>query len=78
MENINTAYHAIIGRSGLTKFRAIPYYTYLVLKMSGPNGVLIMKGNLKQSYAFMTRRVASLLEMAMGSRSPIYRGEFLY
>lgn len=48
--NINTMYHAIIGRSGLAKFMTIPYYTYLVLKMSGPNGVMVMKGNLKQSY----------------------------
>jgi hypothetical protein len=48
--NINTTYHAIIGRSGLAKFMAIPNCTYLVLKMSGPNGVLVMKGNLKQSY----------------------------
>ena len=30
-------YHAILGRPCYTKFMAIPNYTYLKLKMSGPN-----------------------------------------
>jgi hypothetical protein len=29
-------YNAIIGRSGLANFMAIPHYTYMILKMSGP------------------------------------------
>jgi hypothetical protein len=28
---------------------AIPYYTYLVLKMPGPNGIIIVKGSCKLS-----------------------------
>jgi len=31
--DFNTAYHAILGRPALTKFMAVPHYTYLVLKM---------------------------------------------
>jgi hypothetical protein len=27
-------YHAILGRPALTKFKAVPHYSYLVLKMS--------------------------------------------
>ena len=33
-------YHAVLGRSCYAKFMAIPNYTYLKLKMSGPNGVI--------------------------------------
>jgi hypothetical protein len=29
-------YNAIIGRPGLAKFMAIPHYSYMILKMSGP------------------------------------------
>jgi hypothetical protein len=28
---------------------AVPHYTYLVLKMPGPNGIIIMKGSFKLS-----------------------------
>ena len=33
-------YHAILGRSCYAKFMAVPNYTYLKLKMSGPGGVI--------------------------------------
>ena len=36
------SYHAILGRPCYAKFIAIPDYTYLKLKMSGPNGVITM------------------------------------
>jgi hypothetical protein len=38
--NFETAYKALLGRPALTKFTAIPHYTYLLLKMSGPRGVI--------------------------------------
>jgi hypothetical protein len=47
--NFEMAYNVFLGRSGLTKFKAIPHYTYLVLKMSGPNGVITIKGDVKQA-----------------------------
>ena len=34
------SYHAILGRPCYAKFMAIPNYTYLKLKMLGPNGVI--------------------------------------
>jgi hypothetical protein len=34
------AYHTILGRPCYTKFMAIPNYTYLKLKMLGPNGII--------------------------------------
>ena len=33
-------YHAILGRPCYAKFMAVPNYTYLKLKMSGPGGVI--------------------------------------
>ena len=34
------AYHAILGRPAYAKFMAVPNYTYLKLKLPGPNGVI--------------------------------------
>ena len=34
------SYHAILGWPCYTKFMAVPNYTYLKLKMPGPNGVI--------------------------------------
>jgi hypothetical protein len=48
--DFETAYNAFIGRPTLTKFMAIPYYTYLVLKMSGPRGVISIIGGIKRAY----------------------------
>jgi hypothetical protein len=33
-------YHAVLGRSCYAKFMVVPNYTYLKLKMPGPNGVI--------------------------------------
>ncbi|XP_066354843.1 uncharacterized protein [Miscanthus floridulus] len=33
-------YHAILGRPCYAKFMAVPNYTYLKLKMLGPNGII--------------------------------------
>jgi hypothetical protein len=38
--DFESSYHAILGRPALAKFMAIPHYSYLLLKMPGPNGVL--------------------------------------
>jgi hypothetical protein len=35
-----TSYHAILDRPAIAKFMAVPHYTYLVLKMPSPAGVL--------------------------------------
>jgi hypothetical protein len=43
-------YHAILGRSALTKFMAVPHYSYLVLKMPTEHGVLTLRGNVYTAY----------------------------
>ena len=47
--NIDLAHHVIIKGPRLMKFMAISHSTYLVLKMLIHNGVITIKGNLKQS-----------------------------
>jgi hypothetical protein len=42
-------YHAILGRPAFSRFMAVPHYTYLVLKMPGPKGIIIVKGSFKVS-----------------------------
>jgi hypothetical protein len=36
-------YHAVLGRPCYTKFMAIPNYTYLKLKMPGPNRAIAVR-----------------------------------
>jgi hypothetical protein len=40
-------YNAIIGRPGLTKFMVILHYSYMILKMSGPQGVIIVHADFQ-------------------------------
>ena len=44
------AYHAILGRPCYVKFMAIPNYTYLKLKMPGPNGVITIGSSFEHAY----------------------------
>jgi hypothetical protein len=48
--DFETSYHAILGRTAIAKFMAVPHYTYLVLKMPSPVGVLSLQGDLKISF----------------------------
>jgi len=43
-------YHAFLGRPSLTKFMAVPHYSYLVLKMRIEKGVLTVRGNIYTAY----------------------------
>jgi hypothetical protein len=48
--DFETSYHAILGRPAIAKFMVVPHYTYLVLKMPSPAGVLSLQGDLKISH----------------------------
>jgi hypothetical protein len=48
--DFETAYNTFLGWSALTKFMAIPHYTYLVRKMPGPHGVISIRGDVKRAY----------------------------
>jgi hypothetical protein len=45
--NFDCGYNAIIGRPGLAKFMAIPHYTYMILKMPGPQGIITVRADLQ-------------------------------
>jgi hypothetical protein len=40
-------YNAIIRRPRLAKFMAIPHYPYMILKMLGPQGIIIMRADFQ-------------------------------
>jgi hypothetical protein len=42
-------YHTILRRPTFSRFMAVPHYTYLVLKMPGPNGIITVKGSFELS-----------------------------
>jgi hypothetical protein len=43
-------YHAVLGRPCYAKFMAVPNYTYLKLKMPGPNGVITVGSMYRHAY----------------------------
>jgi hypothetical protein len=55
--DFETSYHAILGRPTIAKFMAVAHYTYLVLKMPSPAGVLSLQGDLKISFDYDTEAV---------------------
>ena len=42
-----SVYHAILGQPCYAKFMAIPNYTYLMLKMPRPHGIITIGGDLQ-------------------------------
>jgi hypothetical protein len=40
-------YNILIGRPGLAKFMAIPHYSYKILKMPGPQGIITVRTNFQ-------------------------------
>jgi hypothetical protein len=40
-------YNAIISRPGLAKFMAILHYSYMILKMLGPQGIITMRADFQ-------------------------------
>ncbi|XP_039827250.1 uncharacterized protein LOC120688975 [Panicum virgatum] len=43
-------YHAILARPAYAKFKVVPNYTYLKLKLPGPNRVVTVSGSFEQAY----------------------------
>ena len=48
--NFLGSYHAILGQPCYAKFTAVPNYTYLKLKMPGPNSVSTMGSTFSHAY----------------------------
>jgi hypothetical protein len=43
-------YHAVLGRPCYAKFMSVPNYTYLKLKMLGPNGIITVGSTYRHAY----------------------------
>jgi hypothetical protein len=55
--DFETSHYAILGRPAIAKFMAVPHYTYLVLKVLSPVGLLSLQGDLKISHGCDTKAV---------------------
>ena len=44
------SYHAILGQPCYARFMAIPNYTYLKLKMPGPNGIITVSSAFSHAF----------------------------
>jgi hypothetical protein len=49
--DLDSPYHALLGRPALAKFMASMHVAYLKMKMSGPRGVITVIGDYKRSMA---------------------------
>jgi hypothetical protein len=45
--SFDCGYNAIIGRPGLAKFMAISHYSYMILKMPGPQGIITVRADFQ-------------------------------
>jgi hypothetical protein len=50
--DFKSAYNAFLGRPALSMFMVIPHYTYLVLNMPGPCGVISIRGDVKRAFNY--------------------------
>jgi hypothetical protein len=60
-------YNAIIGRPGLAKFMAIPHYSYMILKMHGPQGIITMCADFQG----VVECFQGAIQMALTPRPPV-------
>ena len=49
--DLESPYHALLGRPALAKYMAIPHYAYLKMNMPSSKGILIMAGDYRKSSA---------------------------
>ena len=51
MVDLESPYHALLGRPALAKFMAVPHYAYLKMKMPSTKGILTVVRDYKKSVA---------------------------
>jgi hypothetical protein len=68
--NLDSPYHALLGRPALAKFMAVPHYAYLKMKMPGPKGIITITGDYQKSLmcATASSRLAESLVIAEEKR----------
>ena len=70
MVDLESPYHALLGRPALAKFMAVPHYAYLKMKMPSSKGILTIVGDYKKSSACAAEssRLAESLVIAAEKR----------
>jgi hypothetical protein len=73
--DLNSPYHALLGRPALSNFMAIPHYAYLKMKLPGPHGVITITGFDKKSIecAIASSKLAEALVIAEEKRQLLQR-----
>ena len=68
--DLESPYHALLGRPALAKFMAVPHYAYLKMKMPSSRGILTVAGDYRKSsaYAAESSRLAKSLVIAAEKR----------
>ena len=69
--DFDTAYHAILGRSALAKFMAVPHYIYLVLKIPTELGILTLCINISTTYDYEREGLALAEAMDLSARMEV-------
>jgi hypothetical protein len=65
--HFDCGYNTIIRRPGLAKFMAIPHYSYMILKMSGPQGIITVRVDIQG----ITECFRSAFQTALTSETPV-------
>ena len=47
--DLESPYHALLGRPALAKFMAVPHYAYLKMKMPSSKRIITIAGDYKKS-----------------------------
>ena len=47
--DLNSPYHLLLGLPAIAKFMAVPHYPYLKMKLPGPQGIITVCGDYKNS-----------------------------
>ena len=55
MVDLESPYHALLGRPALAKFMVVPHYAYLKIKMPSSKGILTIAGDYRKSSACVAK-----------------------
>jgi hypothetical protein len=68
--DLDSPYHALLGRPAMAKFMMVPNYAYLKTKMPGPKGIITVAGDYKKSLVCIaaSSRLAESLVIAEEKR----------
>jgi hypothetical protein len=62
------AYHTILGCPCYAKFMAVPNYTYLKMKMSGPKGVITVGSSIEHAFDYDVECVEHVEALALDEK----------